>query len=58
MIYLYFKKEVSLSDVRKEISFCKKTNTHILGVVENMRGFICPCCSKESLIFAANTGGA
>tara|TARA_B110000503_G_C6815347_1_gene276693 strand:- start:368 stop:511 length:144 start_codon:yes stop_codon:yes gene_type:complete len=47
-----------LSDVRKEINFCRKTNTNILGVVENMRGFICPCCSTETAIFAANTGGA
>lgn len=28
--------EASLSDVRKEISFCKKTGVPILGIVENM----------------------
>lgn len=47
-----------MSDVRKEISFCKKTNMNILGVIENMSGFVCPNCKCESMIFPANTGGA
>ncbi|KAI9920032.1 hypothetical protein PsorP6_015718 [Peronosclerospora sorghi] len=28
--------EVALSDVRKELNFCHKTNIHVVGVVENM----------------------
>jgi len=28
--------EVSMADVRKELNFCKKTELHVLGVVENM----------------------
>ena len=36
--------EVSLQDVRKEVNFCRKVNLPILGVVENMSGFICPKC--------------
>ena len=50
--------EVSLSDVRKEINFCKKTETPILGVVENMSGFVCPHCNCQSEIFPPVTGGA
>ncbi|KND04801.1 cytosolic Fe-S cluster assembly factor NBP35 [Spizellomyces punctatus DAOM BR117] len=50
--------EMSLQDVRKEINFCKKTKIPIIGVVENMSGFVCPGCKKESVIFAPNTGGA
>ncbi|CAJ0769372.1 4550_t:CDS:2 [Entrophospora sp. SA101] len=50
--------EVALQDVRKEIDFCKKVKIPILGVVENMSGFICPNCKEESVIFAATTGGA
>ena len=50
--------EISLLDVRKEINFCEKTNIKVLGVVENMAGFICPHCNKKSDIFEANTGGA
>ena len=36
--------EVSLMDVRKEINFCKKVGLPIIGVVENMSGFVCPKC--------------
>ncbi len=36
--------EVALMDVRREINFCRKVNLPILGVVENMSGFICPKC--------------
>jgi len=50
--------EVSLSDVRKEINFCKKTNTKVLGVIENMSGFVCPTCNNCSEIFVPTTGGA
>lgn len=50
--------EVSLMDVRKEINFCKKTKTRVLGVIENMSGFICPGCKCESQIFPPTTGGA
>lgn len=30
--------EVSMSDVRKELNFCKKTAVPVLGIVENMSG--------------------
>jgi len=50
--------EVALSDVRKEINFCKKTDTPVLGVIENMSGFVCPGCKCESQIFSPVTGGA
>src|SRR6266542_3682349 len=36
--------EVALQDVRKEIDFCKKVKIPIIGVVENMSGFVCPNC--------------
>jgi Mrp family chromosome partitioning ATPase len=49
--------EVSLLDVRKEIDFCKKAGIRILGLVENMSGFVCPNCKNESQIFKATTGG-
>jgi Mrp family chromosome partitioning ATPase len=50
--------EVALLDVRKEITFCQKVHVPVLGVVENMAGFVCPCCSHKSDIFPAVTGGA
>jgi len=50
--------EVALMDVRKEINFCKKVNIPVIGVVENMSGFVCPSCKKETKIFFPTTGGA
>lgn len=50
--------EVSLLDVRKEIDFCRKAGIRVLGIVENMSGFVCPSCKGESQIFKATTGGA
>ncbi len=47
-----------MSDVRKEINFCKKTGTNVIGVIENMSGFVCPGCACESQIFPPVTGGA
>jgi Mrp family chromosome partitioning ATPase len=50
--------EVALLDVRKELDFCNKVGIPILGLVENMSGFVCPSCHGESEIFAPTTGGA
>lgn len=47
--------EVALSDVRKSINFCKKVNTDILGMVENMSGYVCPHCGETAELFG--TGG-
>ena len=49
--------EVALLDVRKEINFCQKAGIKVLGLVENMSGFVCPNCTHESQIFQASTGG-
>lgn len=48
--------EISLQDVRKEISFVKQTNINVLGVVENMSIFKCGKCHKESQIFLKHDG--
>lgn len=50
--------EVSLLDVRKEISFCRKMKIPIVGVIENMSIFVCSKCSTKSEIFPGKTGGA
>ncbi len=47
--------DVALIDVRKAISFCKHIKLPVLGVVENMSGFVCPHCGKTIDIF--KTGG-
>ncbi|MDP3542267.1 MAG: Mrp/NBP35 family ATP-binding protein [Elusimicrobiota bacterium] len=49
---------IALSDVRKAVAMFKKLNVPILGAIENMSGFICPHCSKESKIFAEGSAAA
>uniref|UniRef100_A0A0K8TTN4 Cytosolic Fe-S cluster assembly factor NUBP2 homolog n=1 Tax=Tabanus bromius TaxID=304241 RepID=A0A0K8TTN4_TABBR len=48
--------EVALDDVRKEITFCRKTNLNVIGIVENMSGFICPNCNECTNIFSSKGG--
>lgn len=47
---------VATSDVRKELNFCSKTGLRVLGVVENMSGFVCPHCSECTEIFGSGGG--
>lgn len=47
-----------MADVRKELSFCIKTGIPILGVVENMSGFVCPNCKCQGQLFNPTSGGA
>ena len=46
---------VSLRDVRKSINFCRDVNMKIMGLIENMSGFMCPECGKRIDLF--KTGG-
>lgn len=48
--------QVATADVRKEINFCHKVNFNVLGVVENMSGFICPHCAECTNIFLSGGG--
>jgi ATP-binding protein involved in chromosome partitioning len=48
--------EVALADVRKSIDFCRKLKLPVLGVVENMSGFVCPHCGKVTDIFKRGGG--
>ena len=48
--------EVALLDAVKAISMFRKVNIPVLGMVENMSGFLCPDCGKTYDIFGR--GGA
>ncbi|KAM3826676.1 cytosolic Fe-S cluster assembly factor NUBP2 isoform 1-T1 [Vipera latastei] len=48
--------EVAVGDVRRELTFCKKTGLRVLGIVENMSGFVCPHCSECTNIFSKGGG--
>lgn len=48
--------KVALADVRKSINFCKTMKMEIVGVVENMSGFVCPHCNETVDIFKSGGG--
>ncbi|KAL8727563.1 MAG: hypothetical protein Q9166_005969 [cf. Caloplaca sp. 2 TL-2023] len=47
---------VAVSDVRKELSFCRKVGIGVLGVVENMSGYVCECCGEGTNLFGKGGG--
>jgi Mrp family chromosome partitioning ATPase len=47
---------VALADVRKSINFCKTVEMPIVGLIENMSGFICPHCDETVDIFSSGGG--
>jgi len=48
--------DVALLDAKKAISMFSKTNTPVVGMIENMSMYICPKCGNEDHIFGH--GGA
>ena len=47
---------VAVNDVRKALRFCVALDLPVLGVIENMSGFVCPHCGETTDIFLR--GGA
>jgi len=47
--------EVSQAVVKKAISFAKQLGVPVIGIIENMSGFVCPECGAQLDIF--KTGG-
>ncbi|KAK8079127.1 hypothetical protein PG994_002934 [Apiospora phragmitis] len=47
---------VATADVRRELNFCSKTGIPIIGVIENMAGFVCPNCAECTNIFSKGGG--
>ncbi|KIW90627.1 uncharacterized protein Z519_08410 [Cladophialophora bantiana CBS 173.52] len=47
---------IATADVRKELNFCVKTQITVLGVIENMAGYMCPCCGEISNVFSKGGG--
>ncbi|MFZ7125386.1 MAG: P-loop NTPase [Desulfobacterales bacterium] len=48
--------KVATVDVRKSITFCRRLKVPVLGVVENMSGFVCPKCGEVVQILPAGGG--
>jgi len=47
---------VAAVDVRKSLTFCRKLEVPVLGILENMSGFSCPKCGEVSEIFRTGSG--
>lgn len=50
--------DVAVADVRRSITFCQRVGLQVLGVVENMSGFVCPHCAKATDLFKAGGGAS
>ncbi len=50
--------QVAANDVAKSLNFCQQLSFPVLGLVENMSGFVCPDCGKVTEIFASGGGEA
>ena len=48
--------KVAAVDVRKSITFCHQLKVPVLGVIENMSGFVCPHCGKSTDILRSGGG--
>jgi len=48
--------DVALTDVRKSVTFCRQVKLPVIGVVENMSGFVCPHCGEGVDIFKSGGG--
>jgi ATP-binding protein involved in chromosome partitioning len=48
--------QLSVDDVRRSVSFCEKMDLPVVGIVENMSGFICPGCGERHEIFKSGGG--
>lgn len=48
--------KVAAVDVRKSINFCHQLKLPVLGVIENMNGFVCPKCGELTAVFQSGGG--
>jgi len=48
--------DVALLDSRKAVSFARTLNVPVIGIIENMSGFICPHCDESTPLFKAGGG--
>lgn len=47
---------VALLDAIKCLSFTRAVKLPVLGLIENMSGYVCPCCGEISNIFSTKGG--
>ena len=58
MVIVTTPQDVALLDSRKSLVFGAETHIPIIGIVENMSGFVCPHCGEVTNIFKSGGGEA
>ncbi|RJP65045.1 MAG: ATP-binding protein [Candidatus Abyssobacteria bacterium SURF_17] len=48
--------DLAIADVRRSVTFCRQVGVRVLGVIENMSGFVCPTCGTRFDIFKSGGG--
>lgn len=48
--------ETALNNVRRSINFCELLELKVIGVIENMAGFVCPKCGEVTYVFSKGGG--
>ena len=48
--------DIALLDARRAVSMFRQVKVPILGIVENMSGYVCPHCGKEVDVFSRGGG--
>ncbi len=48
--------QVATDAVVRSIRFCRRLELPMLGLVENMSGFVCPACGEETALFGKGGG--
>lgn len=50
--------DVALLDARKSVTFAAEVHIPVIGLIENMSGFVCPHCGEVTQIFKSGGGEA
>jgi ATP-binding protein involved in chromosome partitioning len=48
--------DVAVLDSRKTVMFAKQLNVPVIGIIENMSGFVCPHCGTTTNLFGIDGG--
>jgi predicted Fe-Mo cluster-binding NifX family protein/predicted RNA-binding Zn-ribbon protein involved in translation (DUF1610 family) len=48
--------DAATANVRRSITFCGQLSIRVLGVIENMSGFVCPKCGERTDVFKSGGG--
>jgi len=48
--------DVAILDSRRTVNFAEKVDVPVIGIIENMSGFVCPHCGTETALFKKGGG--